>query len=110
MKKMNKGKSLLLFLSIAATLWADKKDAPFRPEAAEAYATKQTIQELTIAVQPFDDPEEAKSAFGKLNPYNTSPTGVGGEKNDGKAPSGLKHAGNVRGPARESRFNASDVL
>jgi hypothetical protein len=69
MKKMNTGKSLFLFLSITVGLWADKKDAPFRPEAAEAYATKQTIQGLTIAVQPFDDPEEAKSAFGKLNPY-----------------------------------------
>jgi len=69
MKKMNSGKCLLLFLSIAACLWADKKDTGFRPEAVEAYATKQTIQDLTIAVQPFDDPEEAKSAFGKLNPY-----------------------------------------
>lgn len=69
MKKMSTGKSLLLFLSIAASLWADKKDAPFRPEPADAYSTKQTIQGLTIAVQPFDDPDEAKSAFGKLNPY-----------------------------------------
>jgi hypothetical protein len=86
MKKMNKGKSLLLFLSITASLWADKKDAPFRPEAAEAYATKQTIQELTIAVQPFDDPEEAKSAFGKLNPYEHGVLPVlVVMKNDGKS-------------------------
>ena len=69
MKKMSTGKSLLLFLSITAGLWADKKDAPFRPEPADAFVTKQTIQGLTIAVQPFDDPEEAKAAFGKLNPY-----------------------------------------
>lgn len=69
MKKMSSGKSLLLFLSIAAGLWADKKDGAFRPEPAESYGTKQTIQGLTIAVQPFDDPEEAKTAFGKLNPY-----------------------------------------
>lgn len=69
MKKMSSGKCLVLLLSITAALWADKKDAGFRPEPAESYATKQTIEGLTIAVQPFDDPEEAKSAFGKLNPY-----------------------------------------
>ena len=69
MKKMNSGKCLLLFLSIAGGLYADKKDAPFRPEPADAFVTKQTIQGLTIAVQPFDDPDEAKTAFGKLNPY-----------------------------------------
>ena len=69
MRNMSSGKSLLLFLSIAMGLWADKKDAPFRPEPAESYATKQTVDGLTIAVQPFDDPEEAKLAFGKLNPY-----------------------------------------
>ncbi|MBI2685403.1 MAG: hypothetical protein HYX27_03730 [Acidobacteria bacterium] len=69
MKKMSSGKSLLLFLSIATGLLADKKDGAFRPEPAESYATKQTIEGLTIAVQPFDDPEEAKTAFGKLNPY-----------------------------------------
>ncbi|HEU0122125.1 MAG TPA: hypothetical protein VFQ91_16470 [Bryobacteraceae bacterium] len=66
---MSSGKCLVLLLSITAALWADKKDAGFRPEPAESYATKQTIEGLTIAVQPFDDPEEAKSAFGKLNPY-----------------------------------------
>lgn len=66
---MSPAKSLFLLLSITAALWADKKDERFRPEAAESYETKQTIQGLTIAVQPFDDPEEAKSAFGKLNPY-----------------------------------------
>jgi len=66
---MSCGKCLLLFLSITAGLLADKKDAPFRAEPAESYETKQTVEGLTIAVQPFDDPEEAKSAFGKLNPY-----------------------------------------
>lgn len=66
---MRTGKSLLLFLSITAGLWADKKESSFRSEPAESYETKQTIEGLTIAVQPFDDPEEAKSAFGKLNPY-----------------------------------------
>ena len=69
MKKMISGKGLLLFLSIAVGLCADKKDAPFRPEPADAFVAKQTIQGLTIAVQPFDDPDEAKTAFGKLNPY-----------------------------------------
>jgi len=69
MKKMNRGKCLLLCLSIAMGFGADKKDAPFRPEPADKFETKQTIEGLTIAVQPFDDPEEAKTAFGKLNPY-----------------------------------------
>lgn len=69
MKKMRTGKCLLLVMSITAGLWADKKDAPFRPEPASSYPTKQTVEGLTIGVQAFDDPEEAHSAFGKLNPY-----------------------------------------
>ena len=69
MKKMRSGKCLLLLLSITVGLCADKKDAPFRPEPAESYGTKQTVNGLTIGVQPFDDPEEARTAFGKLNPY-----------------------------------------
>ncbi len=69
MKKMRSCKSLLLFLSIAGGLIADKKDAPFRPGAAESFEAKQTIEGLTIAARPYDDPEEARTAFGKLNPY-----------------------------------------
>jgi hypothetical protein len=64
---MRAGKILLLFLSIAA-FGADKK-AVFRPEPIETYDSRQTVQGLTIAAVPFDDPEEAQSAFGKINPY-----------------------------------------
>lgn len=66
---MSAGKILcLLSLSIAAALGADKK-TPFRPEHVESYDSRQTVEGLTIAAVPFDDPEEAQSAFGKLNPY-----------------------------------------
>lgn len=69
MKYMNLCNGLVLFLSITAAVYAEKKSEPFRPAPIETYATKQTNQGLTIAAVPFEDEEEAKPAFGKLNPY-----------------------------------------
>lgn len=66
---MKISKCLLLFLSIAMGFAADKKDGPFRPEPLDSYATKMTAQGVTVAAVPYDDPEEIKKAFGKLNPY-----------------------------------------
>src|SRR5260221_9666627 len=63
------GKRLLVFLSIAAGLFADKNSPPFKPEAIESYMTKVKGEGVTIAAQAFDDNVEAKRAFGKLNPY-----------------------------------------
>jgi hypothetical protein len=58
---------LLLLLSIAAH-GADK-DKRFRVNPAASYPNKQTGAGLTIAAVPFTTGEQAKSAFGKVNPY-----------------------------------------
>ena len=41
----------------------------FSPGPAASYATKQTNENVTIALKPYDSEELAHSAFGKLNPY-----------------------------------------
>jgi hypothetical protein len=57
-------------LIIAAPAWADKKDeARFAPGAASSYASKQTNENVTVAVKAYDTEELAHTAFGKLNPY-----------------------------------------
>jgi len=61
-------KPLVLLLSIAAS-GADKEKTRFDPGPVTAYSSRQTIDKLTIAAQPFDGEERARAAFGKLNPY-----------------------------------------
>jgi hypothetical protein len=61
-------KRLVLFMSIAAAFAADK-ETPFRAGPASSYEHRQTNAQVTIAVDPFNTPEKAKTAFGKLNPY-----------------------------------------
>lgn len=58
---------MLLLLSIAAQ-GADK-DKRFRVNPASSYPNKQAASGLTIAAVPFTTGEQAKSAFGKVNPY-----------------------------------------
>lgn len=65
---MKTGKLRILLLSVMVALGADKK-APFRPDEIDSYANKQKAQNLTVAAKAYDDPEDAKKAFGKLNPY-----------------------------------------
>ncbi|MBK9167946.1 MAG: hypothetical protein IPM24_10825 [Bryobacterales bacterium] len=60
-------KSLILVLSIAAGLAADK-DQPFKAGPVAGYANKQTNENVTIAAKPYDTEELAKAAFGKVNP------------------------------------------
>ena len=66
-------KALLLLLPVlmaAAPAFADKKDeARFSPGPVASYATKQTNENVTIALKPYDTEELAHTAFGKLNPY-----------------------------------------
>ncbi len=62
-------KRLVLFLSIAAALAADKEEAVFRPDAAARYPHHQTNGQVTVAAQPYVSGEKIKTAFGKLNPY-----------------------------------------
>lgn len=51
-------------------LAADDKDksAPFKAGPPESYPKHQTISNITIAAVPYSTEQEAKSAFGKVNP------------------------------------------
>src|SRR5947199_3003545 len=61
-------KRLVLFLSITAAFAADK-ETPFRPAPAGSYQHHQANSQVTIGVDTFHTPDKAKTAFGKLNPY-----------------------------------------
>ena len=64
------GKFPILFLSIAAAMVAaDKDKGGFTPGPAASFENKQTIAGVTIAARVLESDEEAKPAFGKLNPY-----------------------------------------
>ncbi len=57
-------------LVIAAPAFADKKDeVKFSPGQASSYPSKQTNEQVTIAVKAYDTEELAHTAFGKVNPY-----------------------------------------
>ena len=61
---------LLPVLMLAALGFADKKDdVKFSPGPAASYTTKQTNENVTIALKAYDSEELAHTAFGKLNPY-----------------------------------------
>jgi hypothetical protein len=86
-------KAIWISLAVTAALWAEKKPEPFRPAAIETYASKQTNQGLTAAAVAYDDAEEAKAAFGKLNPYEHGILPVLVLfKNDSKKTLNLEHA------------------
>jgi hypothetical protein len=65
--------SYLPLLPIAAAVAADKPTFQVKP--ADQYANKQTSDGITMAAEPFTTDEQAKTAFGKLNPwqYNILP-------------------------------------
>jgi hypothetical protein len=62
----------LVFLSVHLGA-ADKPTFEVKP--ADQYADKQTTDGVTIAAQPYTTDDDAKTAFGKLNPwqYNILP-------------------------------------
>jgi hypothetical protein len=62
-----KRKGLILFLSIAAAFGADK-NRRFEPGPAASYPARQTLEQLTIAAEPFATETKTRQAFGKLNP------------------------------------------
>ena len=53
-------------MSIAAAFAADKE--PFKAQPAASYPHRQTIEQVTVAVDPFITDEKMKSAFGKVRP------------------------------------------
>jgi hypothetical protein len=60
--------ALIVLLSITAAAAADK-DTRFAPKPAAQYPNHQTQEKITIAATPFFTPEQAATAFGKVNPY-----------------------------------------
>jgi hypothetical protein len=61
-------KRLALIMSIAAVAAADK-DTGFKAQPAASYPHHQENAKVTIGVDPFDSEDKAKTAFGKIAPY-----------------------------------------
>ena len=61
--------ALIVLLSIPAAMAADKDKGHFVPGPASSYPGHQTQEGITIAAVPYVTEEQAKSAFGKVNPY-----------------------------------------
>jgi hypothetical protein len=69
-------KALIALLSIAAGAGAAEKERPkFTPGPVTSYPSRQTVQKVTIAAEPFDTRTLAETAFGKvdLNRYGVLP-------------------------------------
>jgi hypothetical protein len=66
---------LLLAVSIATGLvaaksWAaDNEKSKFEVKAVAAYHHRQTSEKVTIAAEPYETDEQARDAFGKVNPF-----------------------------------------
>jgi hypothetical protein len=61
--------ALIVLLSIAVSRADDKDKDHFAPGAASSYPGSQTQDKITIAAVPFVTEEQARTAFGKANPY-----------------------------------------
>jgi hypothetical protein len=61
-------KRLILLTSITVALAADKDKPKLEINAASSYPHHMTSQGMTIAVVPYETEEQAKTAFGKVNP------------------------------------------
>jgi hypothetical protein len=61
--------ALLLSISALTAFAADKESQPFRPAPAASYEHRQTQAGLTIAAEPYNTPDQEKTAFGKLDLY-----------------------------------------
>jgi|SRR5665213_144407 len=61
--------ALIVLLSIPAAMAVDKDKGHFVPGPASSYAGHQTQEGITIAAVPYVTDDQAKSAFGKVNPY-----------------------------------------
>jgi hypothetical protein len=61
--------ALIVLLSITAMAGDDKDKTRFSPGPASSYTGSQTLDKITIAAVPFITEEQARTAFGKANPY-----------------------------------------
>jgi hypothetical protein len=62
------GKWLIVLLSIAAAVAAEKEKPKFTPGPASSYESHQTISGVTVAAAALRSDAETEPAFGKLNP------------------------------------------
>ncbi len=78
---------LAIFLSISAAQAGDKDQARFSPGPAASYPGHQTADKITIAAVPIVTADDARPAFGKLNPnvYGVLPVLVVIQNDTGKA-------------------------
>src|SRR5262249_33302829 len=60
--------ALIVLLSITAALAADKDKIRFTVKPAAEYLGSQTVDKITVAAVPYSTPEQAATAFGKVNP------------------------------------------
>src|SRR5262245_2856749 len=60
----------IVLLSIAAALAADKDKPRFQVKKAGEYPNAQSAEKITVAAIPYSTPEQAATAFGKVNPYD----------------------------------------
>src|SRR3954453_16248193 len=60
-------KRLVLVLSIA-TAWAADKETPFKAQPAASYPAHQSVEKITVGVEPYTAGEKMRTAFGKLDP------------------------------------------
>jgi len=73
-----------VLLSIAAVSADDK--TPFKPGSSKSYPNHQTLDKITIAAVPYISEEQARAAFGKVNPskYGVEPVLVIFQNETGK--------------------------
>lgn len=55
--------SLLLSITVG---FADDKNPPFQAKPAAAYEAKTTLDQVTVAIEPYDTAQKQAEAFGKL--------------------------------------------
>lgn len=63
-------KCLIVLLTAAAITFAADKDRPkFSPGPIDTFQSRQTNDKVTVAARVYVNDEEARDAFGKVNPY-----------------------------------------
>ena len=68
--------ALIVLLSIAAQAGDDKDKARFSAGAASSYPNHQTMDKITLAAIPYVTEDQARQAFGKVNPAQHGVTPV----------------------------------
>src|SRR5579885_2626713 len=68
--------AIFVLLSIAVLAGDDKDKPRFSPGEADAYPNHQTLDKITLAAIPYVTEDQARQAFGKVNPAQHGVTRV----------------------------------